>query len=278
MAAILTSCSSEMEEFHYEGSEFVQFSDSLFDMPVTKDEPVFEVPVVITTAASVDRYVIVDVDQKNSNATEGWHFDIENRNVLVPAGKRTANVRIRGHYDHLSAKDSLAVTLRIVTEKEKESEIYGVKTNVRLYKIMPFNIDDYAGDMLLTCTFPFSTSTTTTYLVKSERQDDSTLVVKGPFSDSRDFVLNFHTGKDDPFDREIDMKEQIAFTDVNFGPLAMATVPGYPSYYIPEDRAFVLLLNAYLPGFGTFGNYYYIFQWITPDEAEARRNGLSTLY
>lgn len=273
----MASCSSQMEETVYEGNNFVQFSDSIYNMPVTKDEPVFEVPVVMSRAASEDRNVIVDVDLSKTNATEGYHFTIESRNVTIPAGKLVGKARLHGVYDHIANNDSLAITLRIVGEEALENKMYGTQTNVQLVKCMPFNIDDYVGDLVLTCTFPYSTSYTSEFLCSSVKVNDSTLVVKAPFEDNRDLRLDFHTGKNNPFDRNIDMKEQVAFTDVNFGQLSMATVPNAPSYYLPADRAFVLYLDAYLVGLGTFGSYYYIFQWISPDEAVARKNGLTTL-
>lgn len=274
----LAACSSQTEEITYRGENYVQFSDSTFQMPVTEDEKVFEVPVVMSRTCAENRNVIVDIDAKNTNATEGYHFVLESRNVTIPAGQLAGKARLRASYKHLTPKDSLAITLRIVGDQSVTSPLYGNATNVRLVKCMPFHIDDYVGDMLLTCTFPFSTSATSTFLLSSEKIDETTLQVNGPFEEKRNLILNFHDGKDDPFDRNIDMREQVAFTDVTFGQVSMATVPNAPSYYIPSERAFVLYLDAYLAGMGTFGAFYYVFQWITPDEAEARRNGLSTLY
>lgn len=275
---IMASCTSEMNETHYSGKEFVQFSDSLYSMPVTESEDVFEVPVVMSKASDVDRHVIVDVDLKKTNATEGYHFTIENRNLTIPAGEMRANLHIKGNYANLNAKDSLAITLRILNYEYSQLDLYARSANVRLYKIKPFCIDDYVGDMLLTCTFPFSTSQSTTLLTKSEKVNDSTLNVIAPFDDSRNLTLRFHTGKDNPFDRNIDMRTQVAFTDVNYGNVSMSSVEGAPSYYLPEERAFVLYLLAELEHYGAFGAYYYVFEWITPDEALARRNGLPTLY
>lgn len=278
IAAMFSACSSETPEIHYDGKSFVQFGDTLYQMPVTVEDKVFEVPVVMSAASSADRNVIVDVDLKKSNATEGWHFTIENRNIRIPAGQRKGVVKLKASYSHIDVKDSLAVTLKVIADPNDVSKLYPTSTNVQLIKVLPFNIDDYVGDMLMTCTWPYNQSSATTLLVESEKVNDSTLIVKEPFEDNRDFTLKFHTGKSNPFDRNIDMKEHVAFTDVNFGMVSMATDDKGPSYYIPQDRAFVLYLNCYLAQLGTFGNYYYVFRWISPDEAIARKNGLSTLY
>lgn len=263
----------------YEGENFVQFADSEYIMPVTEDERVFEVPVGMTTATSYDRSIAVIVDAKNSNAIEGYHFDIESHNVTVEAGKLTANVRIHANYSKIaSVNDSLVITLRILTEESNISPIYGNKTMVRLQKVRPFDIDDYVGNMQITCTFPFSLSNVTRYLVKTEKVDDHTLKIKNVFEDNRDLKIRFNEDADNPLDQSIVVKEQIAFTDNMFGPVSMMSVDGAPSYYLPEDRAFVLYMESFLSQMGSFGAYYYVFQWITPDEALAIENGLGTLY
>lgn len=275
---LTTACTSQTDDIIYEGKNFVQFADSLYQMPVVEEDKVFEIPVVMSKMSSADRKVIVDVDMKSTNATEGYHFTLEDRNITIPAGELVSKIRLHANYKHIAVDDSLAVTLNIVANQEVINPLYGKHTNIQLIKCMPFHIEDYVGDLLLTCTFPFSTSATSTFLITSKKIDDTTLQVNGPFEENRNLIIKFHDGKDNPFDRNIDMKEQVAFTDINFGQVSMATVDNAPSYYIPADRAFVLYLDAYLAGLGTFGAYYYIFQWITPDEAEARRNGLSTLY
>lgn len=277
-AYLASSCSSEIPDIHYDGKEFVQFSDSIYDVPVTQKEEVFEIPVVFSTKVDVDRHIIVDIDKAKSNATEGFHFTLESRNLTIPAGENTAKVRVKGVYENMNPNDSLAFTLRIINHEGEQMDIYSRTATVHLTKLLPFNIDDYVGDMLMTCTFPFSTSNTTTVLIESQKVDDHTLRIVAPFDDVRDLTIKFHEDSENPFDRNIDVKSQIAFTDVNYGPVSMSSIEGYPSYYIPQDRAFVLYMIAELEHVGSFGAFYYIFRWITPDEAIARRNGLPTLY
>ena len=279
LGLMAASCDSQVEEIRYDGESFVLFADSQYVMPVTQANEVFEIPVGFTTPADHDRTLAVAVDVKRSNAIEGYHFVLENPNVTIPAGQLTATVRLKGQYEHVgSVNDSLSVTLRILTQSAATSPLYGNTTQVRLQKVRPFRIEDYVGDLQLTCTFPFSTSSVTRFNVKSEKVNDSTLVVRRPFDENRDLILRFHTGRDNPFDQNIEMREQVAFTDATFGQVSMATVEGAPSYYLPEDRAFVLYLDAYLSHLGSFGAYYYIFQWISPDQALADKNGLGTLY
>lgn len=276
---LMTMVACDKDNIYYTGPNYIMFTDSLLDMPVTEDEEMlFELTIAATHTSDIDRNYIVDVDMKRTNAIEGYHFDILSRNVTIKAGERTGKVKLKGYYNHLSVNDSLAVTLFFVNNEEKFSELYNDWTNVRLHKCMPFNIDDYTGNMRMTCTFPFSTSSVTTFLVTTEKKNDSTLIVNSPFDDSHNLILKFHTTKDDPFDTTIDMVEQIAFTDSYYGEVAMSTIDGVASYYLPYERAFVLILNVFIPKIGSFGNYYYIFEWVTPEQAEAEKNGISNPY
>jgi hypothetical protein len=276
---LMTISACDKDNIYYTGPNYVMFTDSLLDMPVTEDdERIFELTIGATHTSDIDRNFIVDVDMKRTNAIEGYHFDILSRNVTIKAGERTGKIKLKGYYHHMNVEDSLAITLHFVGNEEYSSELYNNWTNVRLYKCMPFNIDDYTGNMRMTCTFPFSTSTVTKFLVTTEKKNDSTLIVKSPFDDSHNLILKFHTAKDNPFDTTIDMTEQIAFTDSYYGEVAMSTIDGVDSYYLPSERAFVLILNVFIPKIGSFGNYYYIFEWVTPEQAEAEKNGISNPY
>lgn len=279
LLAAFCGCDSDDNKVYYEGPNYVLFADSLMDMPVTEDENrLFDVYVGTTQASDVDRNYIVDVEPSKTNAIEGYHFELLSRNVTIKAGERTAQVQLKGYYNRMNVDDSLAVTLKLVGAETETSSIYKDETNIRLYKCMPLRIDDYVGDVRVSATFPFSTSQVTQYLIKTEKKDEQTLILKSPFDGSHDLVLKFHPNDEDPFDNDIDMTEQIAFIDANYGEIAMRTVSNAPSYYLPSERAFVLYLESFMPLIGSFGAYYYIFEWITPEQAEAEKNGLTSPY
>lgn len=274
----IVGCKPDNSMNIYQGESFVQFQDSVYEMPVTQADRTFEISVGVSQACDKDRHVAVIVDAKASNAVEGYHFTIEDHNVLIPAGKMAGTLRLHGCYENIaSVNDSLAITLRLLGS-ESTSPLYGGKTNVRIQKVRPFCIDDYVGDMQLTCTFPFSTSSVTRFYIKSEKVNDHTLRLLKPFDNSRHLVLTFHDNPDDPFDQCIDVREQVAFTDQQFGPVSMQSVDGIPSYYLPEERGIVLYMDAFLSNLGSFGAYYYVLQWVSPDEVLANDNGLNTVW
>lgn len=271
-----SSCDSE-QDVHYEGVNYVLFSDSIMDMPITIDESkTFDLYIGTTTTVNYDRNYIVDVNVKKTNAIEGYHFDIISRNICIKAGERQGKVSLKGYYNNIDINDSLAITLEIIGAKFELLSMYGNSTNIQLHKCMPFNIEDYVGYMRMSATWPFNTSQITQIIVETVKKDDKTLVIKEPFDDTHDLTIKFHDAKKDPFDTTIDVGEQIAFIDANYGEIAMQTVEGTPSFYSQSERGFALYLNAFIPRVGSFGNYYYVFEWITPEEAEAEKNGISS--
>lgn len=274
---LFVGCDSK--EMLYSADSYVMFADSALVMPVTVDaERTFDVVVGTTQAMDYDRNYVVSVDVDHSNAIEGYHFDLLNKNVRIKAGERSGIVTMKGYFDHINRTDSLAVTLKLICDKDVKLNIYGDKTNVFLYKCYPFDIDDYIGDMRMTCTFPFSSDETKNFLVKSEKIDDHTMLIKAPFDDSYDLKVKFLTTENDPMNDEITVAEQEVFTDSGYGLIYAQSVVSNPSFYIAADRGVVLYLNMFLPKVGSFGTFLYIFKWLTPYEAEAEKNGFTPPY
>lgn len=272
-----TACDSERPV--YEGEQYVLFTDTLHYAPVTEgDGFVYEVEIGTTTASNVDRHYIVDVNQKKSEAQEGYHYEIISRNVTIKAGEYVGTFKIKGIYENLQSNEVLAISLNIIGAEEEMNPLYRNECTVCLVKCLPFNIRDYVGDVRMAATFPFSTSNLTYTMLKTEYINDSTLRIKEPFDQNHDLVIRFHTGKDNPFDQDIEMTEQIAFTDASFGDVAMKTTTSAPSFYLPEERAFVICADVFIPAIGSFGTYTYIFEWRSPEQAEADKNGLTTPY
>ena len=276
VSSLVVSCDSK--EILYSDDAYTMFSDSILDMPVTVDENrIFDVDIASTKAVDYDRNYIVEVVYNKSNAIEGYHYDILNSNVTIKAGERSAKLQMKGYYNHIEENDSLAVTFRLISLRNDKWDLYPDEVNVGLIKCYPFNIDDYAGDVRMRCTFPFSESATT-FLLKTEKKDANTLIVKAPFSDNYDMVLKIKPDPENPFNRDITVAEQPVFIVPTYGQVFVQSMAAVPSYYIVPEKALVLYLNVFLPKVGSFGAYYYILQWITPEEAEAEKNETGSPY
>ena len=107
-------------------------------LAVQNNEEVFNIPVAATQACDYDRTMAVEVIEKKSNAIEGKHYTIESNTITIKAGERSANVRIRGNYDAIAVTDSLGLTLRLLTEKENQWNMYenNYEAKVVLQKVL----------------------------------------------------------------------------------------------------------------------------------------------
>ena len=123
LLVFISSC-GEAERQTYDGPNYILFSDTLTVLPVQNNEEVFDIPVAATQACSYDRTMAVEVIEQKSNAIEGKHYTIESNTITIKAGERAANVRIRGNYDAIAVSDSLGLTLRLLTEKENQWDMY----------------------------------------------------------------------------------------------------------------------------------------------------------
>ncbi|MEG1616220.1 MAG: DUF4984 domain-containing protein [Bacteroidales bacterium] len=273
-AAVLTGCQEEKVTFS--GNDYVMFSDTLQYMPVTENaENMFEVLIGTSKKADIDRTYAVELVLNKSNAIEGHHFDLVSNNVVVKAGELTGKVQIKGYYDNITYGDSLAFTLRLLTDKNQEWDMYGKETNVSLIKCMPFDIDNFVGNLKMYASFPFNNSVVTFY-VKSEKMDDSTLLVKDAFSGKYDLELRFKKNDANPFQDGVTVPNQAAFADPSYGQVFTRTVENAPSFYVTYVRTICLYMEMYVPETGSFGVYQYMFQWVPQSEVDAANNSTGT--
>lgn len=273
-AAFLTSC--QEEKITFSGNDYVMFSDTLQYMPVTENaEQTFDVMISTTKAADADRTFAVELVTNKSNAIEGHHFNLVSNNVVVKAGELAGKVQIKGHYDNIQYGDSLAFTLRLLTNKNQTWDMYGKETNVSLVKCLPFAIDNFVGNLKMYASFPFDNSTVTFY-VKSIKKNDSILLVKDAFSGRYDLEIRFNKNGSNPFEDGLTVPEQAAFSDPNYGQVFTRTVDAAPSFYVTYLRTLCLYMEMFVPETGSFGVYKYMFKWVPQSEVDAAQNSTGT--
>ena len=118
---LLTAAGCNEERVSYDGPQYIMFSDTLYTLPVQNDVEMFDIPVVSMYADDNDRTLAVEIIDKESNAVEGRHYELESNTVVIKAGERVANVRVRGLYDNFNPTDSLGFALRLICPKEFSS-------------------------------------------------------------------------------------------------------------------------------------------------------------
>ncbi|MEG1586569.1 MAG: DUF4984 domain-containing protein [Bacteroidales bacterium] len=274
LCAALTSCNEE--KVLYGGNEYVMFADTLYYMPVTPDaEKTFDVVVSTTKKDNKDRTYGVELVVNKSNAIEGRHFELLTNNVTIKAGELTGVVPVKGHYDHIAYGDSLALTLRLLTPKNESWDMYGKETNVSLIKCIPFSIDDFTGNLKFYASFPFDQSVISFY-VKSEKLNDSTLIIKEAFSSKYDLKVRFKDNKVNPLETSLSVAEQVVFADAGVGRVYASTVDTKPSFYSSHMRSLYMYLDMFVPEVGTFGVYQYMFKWVPQSEVDAANNSTNT--
>ena len=280
MALLLIMAGCKEEHTTYKGPNYIMFSDSLYVLPVQNNEEYFDIPVAATQACTYDRTIAVEIIDKESNAIEGLHYTLMENTVTIKAGERVANVRVRGLYDNIAVTDSLGFTLRLVTEKDTQWDMYGTDENIILRKTCPFNIYDFEGYIVLNSTYLYDYTVVDKRLVRAEvdTEEENTIIVKDYFYDGYDVKLKFTTK--DPLNPLIEMEEQVfGPTDEAFGTIygdgkiRMLQPNGYTSYYSSCEGFVYQYMTLYVMNpdesiYGTVGTFINVLKWITDDEAE----------
>lgn len=264
----------------YNGPDYIMFSDSLYILPVQNNEDYFDIPVSATKSCDYDRTLAVEIIDKNSNAIEGIHYELESNTIIIKSGELTANVRVRGIYDNIGIADSLGFALRLVTEEDTHWDIYGIDANVVLQKTCPFNIYDFEGYCTVTSTYLYNYTTVDMRLIQSkvDTENENTIILKDYFYEGYDVKIKFTT--DDLLNPLVEMEEQV------FGPTseAFGTLYGdglirmyqpsfYTSYYSSCEQFVYQYMTLYVQNkdgsiYGTVGSFINVIKWISDDEAE----------
>lgn len=276
----ITSC-GDAERPSYDGPNYILFSDTLTVLAVQNNEEVFDIPVVATEACSYDRTVAVEVIDKKSNAIEGKHYTIESNTITIKAGERAANVRIRGNYDAIAATDSLGLTLRLLTQKADQWDLYdkSYEAKVILQKCCPFDINLFNGYAVLTSTYMQEfMPNVDNRLIKAviDPEEENTVIMKDFFYDGYDVKIRFTTN--DILNPLIEMDEQTfastaeAFgTNYGDGYLHLYQPSSGVSYYSTCEQFIFQYFTLYVPGMAgnnVVGTFASAIEWVSADEAK----------
>lgn len=276
----ITSC-GDAERPSYDGPNYILFSDTLTVLAVQNNEEVFDIPVAATEACSYDRTVAVEVIDKKSNAIEGKHYTIESNTITIKAGERAANVRIRGNYDAIAATDSLGLTLRLLTQKADQWDLYdkSYEAKVILQKCCPFDINLFNGYAVLTSTYMQEfMPNVDNRLIKAviDPEEENTVIMKDFFYDRYDVKIRFTTN--DILNPLIEMDEQTfastaeAFgTNYGDGYLHLYQPSSGVSYYSTCEQFIFQYFTLYVPGMAgnnVVGTFASAIEWVSADEAK----------
>ena len=268
------------------------FADSISHNIVLEDQEYFSVAVASTVARDYDRTFGVEIIDEGSNAIEGKHYRLLSNSVTIPAGKLSADVRIKGIYENIEAADSLGFGLRLIMpEALKFDSLYknSDRTKVVMSKSCPYSIDNFTGWCVVTSLMLYNypgVNESYQRLVKCEKLDDHNIIIRNFLYDGYDVTMRFDSS--DPTKPLVEMdNDQILSDEASvFGQILgdnhilCGESPYNESYYNSCQRFAVLWLNVYVydlgDPIGTVGQFYNILEWVSDEEAERlqRENGM----
>ena len=276
--AVVCSC-NEGEPMVPSTPDYIQFSDTLYVLPVVDDVEYHNVPVVATQACDCDRTVAVEIIDAASNAIEGKHYSLESNTITIKAGELVGNVRVRGYHNNIDVYDSLGFKLNLIVPEELQWDIYGTEANVLLQKACKFDINSFAGWCVVTSTYIMNYMEVDKRLVKAEidTENENTIIIRDYFFDGYDVKIKFDSS--DILEPLIEMEDQ-AFgpTSEAFGTLygdgliRMYQPTAYTSYFSSCEKFIFQYMTLYVPGmeegYNTVGTFVNAVEWISDDEAE----------
>ena len=275
----------------YSDKEYVMFADSLSSNAVLEDQEYFTVAISSTVARDYDRTFGVEIIDEGSNAIEGYHYRLLSNNITIPAGKLSGEVRIHGFYENIEATDSLGFGLRLVMpEALKFNSLYPNSdcTKVTMAKVCPYSIDNFTGWCVVTSLMLYNypgTNASYQRLVKCEKIDDESIVIRNFLYDGYDVTMRFDSS--DPALPMVKMDNDQVLSDEAsvFGQILgdnnilCGESPYNDSYFNSCQRFVVLWLNVYVydlgDPIGTVGQFYNVLEWVSDEEAERlQREGM----
>ncbi len=259
----------------YDGPNYIMFAAESQTLGIIDSEEWFEVEVSATQPSDSERRIGVEIIDRESNAIEGYHYEIESSTLRIPAGELTTALRIKGYPENIELSDSLGIKLRLVLDENDEWDAYGIESVVLLQKCCPTDMETFTGYCKLTSSWLMQYMNSDSRIVSTSRSesDPESIIIEDMFYDGYDITLKFNT--EDRLNPTIEYDTQVvgatgeAFgTIYGNGKLMISSPLGYTSYYGTCEKFAVIYSTIYVEDVGTVGTYVNIFEWISDDEAE----------
>lgn len=285
--AVMTGC--EQEKTYYSERNYLMFSDTLYQCPVQEEEEIFNVPVSATRAADHDRTFAVEIIDSKSNAIEGKHYKLLSKTVTIKAGELAANVEVQGIYENIGITDSLGFALNLIIPETEQWDLYkykGLRANVVLQKICPFDINNFTGYCKVTSTlfsddyYQALSPNVDLRLIKSsvDPEEENTIILHGLYYD--DYDTKIKLSRKDIFEPLVEMEKQVVGSTSQLfgtyygdGNLQLTQPTGAVSYYNTCEKYVLQYTTLSVDNkdgsqYGVIGTYLNIIEWITDEEAE----------
>ena len=177
-AFFLMGC--ENDPIHYSGPDFVSFNEGAINKVVKENEDgILEITLGVSKTSNADRTFSVVVDAANTTAVEGQDYDFVNKSVIIPAGKYTGTIKIKGYYNNLPKEGDKKLVLKLDADEGMLQE--GTTTSMAIYlsRFFELKMDWLVGTWVWT-DYDYSTGETTdddTYLVEITKVSDNKITI-----------------------------------------------------------------------------------------------------
>lgn len=274
MSLTFSACSEE--HVTYDGPDFVMFADSVQTLPVVDNDSVFDIVVSAAHAVGYDRTMAVELLADRSNAIRGYHFDLLNQTLKIPAGQLTAKVQVRGYHDHLELSDSLGFVLRLLPGTNGTSSLYGTETRVMLEKAKRFDLQDFVGYAVVQSSWILNYMPaigSRLIRVEADPEVKNRLILRDLYYKGYDVKVDL-TDNDirNPllhFDTQVFAPTTEAFGTVyGNGKIMMDENLANVSYYSSLERYLWFYSDLYVENVGTVGTFVHLVAFISDDQAE----------
>ena len=271
LALVLSACRADYTMDA--NANIVMFSSEDYVLGVMDSEEWHEIPISATKVVDYDRNIAVEVIWAESSAIEGLHYVLESNTLTIPAGKLTTALRIRGIAENIAVGEDRTICLSLVLDEENVSELYGVRSDVKLQRCCEFDINNFVGYAKITSTWTMQYMNSDARLVCIERgEKENSIIIKNMFYEGYDIEVQFDDK--DPLEPRVTMSDSqvIGSTGEAFGTiygdgkLLMSEPTGYTSYFGACENFMVLYTMMYVENVGTVGTYVNIVEWISEDE------------
>ncbi len=267
----------------YSDAEYIMFADTASVNVVLQGSETFSVPVISTVTCDYDRTFGVEIVDSGSTAVEGRDFSIDANTLTIKSGENRTDVMVTANLDNLSDMDTLHFNLRLVVPDAVKWDLYGDQTKVSLFKVQPFDIENFTGWCMVTSSclleLPGLDNNGVQRLIWTEKgQEENTVVLTNWLHDGYDVTIKMDPS--DPAEPSVTMdadqvisNEQNVLGQINADDrIYVEESSSAYSYFNTCRNSVILNVRVYLQEFGapfaTLGYYDNQMEWVSDEEAD----------
>lgn len=280
--SLLSAC--QRGDNTYSGAEYIMFSDTASVNVVFEGNDVFRIPVVSTVKRDYDRTIAVEIIDNGSSAVEKRDYTLESNTIVIKAGEMASDVIVHANVENMADLDTLNFKLKLLMPDALKWDIYGDATNVKMYKVQPYDLNKFTGWCKITSTCLLSFPGTDNMSTGIQRliwtypgKEENTVVLTNWLHDGYDVTLRLN-----PEDMSATAVNIVGEQVIGSEEVVLGQILGNNEIYVQDSplagstfntcaNSMNLNIVSYIKEFdqiaGTLGNFSEILEWVSDEEA-----------